>query len=153
MLDGNKFTAEFTLREIPDEITINLDETVEGRTEIGWGIAIDVDNDPDTGWASFMTGTGYGYDKILQAFHFKRPGDERTGEIQNLFRYSTSVWDVNDDGSISSGTNGTIVVDKESHTLALSANIRGMTPESYLYFFSFQGESRERSVDELCVRW
>lgn len=152
-LEENKFSVIFTLREIPEEITINLEDTENGWPEIGWGVAIDVDNDPDTGWETFMTNTGYGYDKILQAFYFKQAGSERTGEVQNLFRFNTAIWNVKDGGGISKGTSGTISVDIEANTITLSANIPGMTADSYLYFFAFHIEEGQQIFDELCVRW
>jgi hypothetical protein len=145
-LNGNVFSVEFTLAEIPDEIIINREDTQEGWPEIAWAVAIDVDNAPNTGAPT--VGRGYGYDKKLQAFHFRKPGEEQTGGIQNLFRRKTSVWEIYRGGSRGLNNNGTISVDKDAKTITLRATIPGMMNDSYLYFYTFDGVV----LDELCGR-
>jgi len=153
-LVGTNLTAIFTVREIPDEITIDRSILQTGIPDVAWGVAVDTDNNPDTGGPSFLTKSGYGYDFILQAFNFNK-GSERNGSIQNLFRYKTNVWTIKADGGISSGPTGTLIVDQISKTIALAANIRGITQDSYLQFFTFYKVSNEPNdsiVDELCGR-
>lgn len=150
-LEGNDFSVTFTLREIPAEITINNKNLKDGQPEIAWGVAIDKDNNPDTGSQAFAIYTGYGYDLLFQAFNIKFRS-ERTGSIENLFRGSTYIWNVKDEkGSISSGAPGKIMVNQEAKTITLNAKIPGMTPDSYLYFYAF-APGEKRIIDDLCVR-
>jgi hypothetical protein len=150
-LEGVRLTVVFTVREIPDEFIIDNDNLQKGHAEVAWGVAIDVDKNPDTGQPALFVSSGYGYETVLQAFNFKQ-GSQRTGDIQNLFRNKTHVWIFGDDGGMRSGSSGSITVDKEAKTITLmSANITGITPESYLHFFTFHNDT-EMAVDELCRR-
>lgn len=148
-LEAKTLTVVFTLREIPEEITIDRDSLERGRPEIAWGVAVDTDNDPATGGENFLAEGGYGYEYILQAFNFKQ-GAERKGSIENLFRLETHVWKVTAQGISSVGT-GKIDVDTVAKTITLSGNIGGITPESYLHFFSFLQDTDPLS-DQICRR-
>lgn len=151
-LSGKRLTVVFTMREIPDEITINREALGKGYPEIAWGVAIDADNDPDTGGQGFLTRSGYGYEYVLQAFNFKN-GAERSGSIESLLRYhNTYLWKIKDDGGISSGANGTLRVDQEAKTITLGADIQGISPDSYLHFFTFYNGEADILVDEICER-
>jgi hypothetical protein len=123
-LDGTKLTLVMTLREVPAEITINRKELDEGRPEIALGVAIDVDNNPDTGNGVFSIQSGYGYDMFLQIFKFRTPGAESTGAVENVFRNWYGVAKAADNGGISfTQTKTTLSVDLESKTITLAANI------------------------------
>lgn len=151
-LEGAKLTLVMTLREIPNEITINRKELNEGRPEIALGVAIDVDNDPETGNGVFMIQSGYGYDKYLQIFKFKTPGGESTGAIENVFRNWYGVAQASDNGGIKfTNTPTKLSVDPESKTITLVAIIPNISPESYLAFYTFY-TSDPTIVDELCRR-
>lgn len=151
-LEGTKLTAVFTMREIPDEISIDREIVNQGTPEIAWGIDIDTDNNEDTGGHNFLFGTGYGYDTTLQAFSFKQ-GAERSGTIEKLFKGKTLIWKITEKG-ISSGANGKIVVDPAAKTITLSATIQGITPELNLHYFTYfnNGDGEDPSIDELCDR-
>jgi len=150
-LDGYNFTVVFTVRDIPDEIVIDNNNLKKGNIEMAWGISIDTDNNPDTGEPAAFIGSGYGYETLLLAFNFKQ-GSERSGAIQNLFGNRTHVWIYQEGGGISSGSSGKITVDQSAKTITLtSANIQGITPESYLHFFTFHNVT-QMVVDEICRR-
>ena len=145
-----RLTVVFTLREIPEEITIDRNSLEKGEDDIGWGVAIDTDHNTATGEPATDVSSGYGYEAILKAFNFKS-GSERTGTIQNLFRNKTEVWKPEGAGWTTIGEPGTIVVDPHTKTITLSADISGITPESYLHYFTFYNDTT-LSVDELCRR-
>lgn len=159
-LEGTKFTVIFHLREIPGEITINKTDNPgeitlsrstipDGTPEIAWGVDIDKDNNPNTGNASFVLGTGYGFDSTFQALNIKQ-GPERKGPIQDLMRYLTRVWDEKkEDLSIRSGAVGKIEVNEEEKTLTMSANIPKIKPDSRLRFYTFYNGEKQ-FIDELC---
>jgi hypothetical protein len=150
-LAGTKLTVTFHLREIPEEITLNRSSLPEGTSEIAWGVDIDKDNNPDTGNANFVLGTGYGFDSTFQAYNIKQ-GAERNGSIQDLMRYLTKVWDAKkEDLSIRSGTVGKIEVNPNEKTLTLSASIPKINKESVLHFYTFYNGDVQR-IDELCKR-
>ncbi len=149
-LDGKKLTVAFKVREIPEEITIDKDTLKKGYPELAWGVAIDTDNNPDTGNASFMIDSGYGYDNTLQAFNFKQ-GSERSGTIQNIFRNKTAVWTATKDKGIHMNASGSITVDQSTNTITLSGNVKGITADSHLHFFTFSKDTN-LLVDEVCQR-
>jgi len=150
MMKGINLTVVFTVREIPEEITINKNALKTGNREIAWGIAIDIDNNPDTGMSPFMANSVSGYDTILQAFNFKQ-GSEKSGAIQDLFRNKTFVWKSEGGGIMSSRGSGKITVDLNANTITISGSINGVKPDSYLYFFTFVKET-DLFIDEICQR-
>ena len=154
-LVGTKLTVVFNLKELPDKITINQKDLKQGQSEIAWGVAIDVDHNPETGGKVFMTGAGYGYDAFLQTFHFKQAGGERTGPINLIFQGETLVWKILSNGGISSGAAGSMKVDTQAKTLTLTGTIPNITPDSTLYFYSFYADAKNPGspmMDELCQR-
>ncbi|MBE0682449.1 MAG: hypothetical protein IH589_11095 [Anaerolineales bacterium] len=155
-IEGTKLTVVFTLKELPEQITINKPGTP--GPEIAWGVAIDVDNNPDTGAKAFMTKSGSGYDVYLQAFHFRDSKGEKTDKIDRLFRGETFVWIPNEDKTgIARWGQGNILVDVTAKTITLSGNmssaeISDLTPDSVLYFYAYAGGPNSLIVDELCQR-
>ncbi len=151
-LEGTKLTAVFTMREIPDEITIDSNNIKKGIPELAIGVDIDSDVNEDTGGSNFMFGSGYGYDYALQAFNFKQ-GNERKGAMDKLLKTKTNIWKISN-GNIKSSGIGKITVDQAARTITLSATIPGIKPESYVHFYTFfnNDEDKEPSVDELCGR-
>jgi hypothetical protein len=68
-LDGTKLTVVLTLRDIPDEFTINDESLQQGFYEVAWGVAIDTDNESSTGGAGLLKMFGgYGYEYSIQGF-------------------------------------------------------------------------------------
>ncbi len=150
-LEGSILTTVFTVRDIPDEIKINSDSIEKGRPEIAWGVAIDTDNDEDTGDSAFLTRSGYGYEYLLQAFNFKY-GAEKKGSIQDLFTSQTKVWKLKGNGSISETGNGKITVDPDAKTITLVSRINEIKPDSYLYFYTYILDEYGSISDEVCAR-
>ena len=155
-IEGTKLTVIFTLKELPEQITIN--KPGSPGPEIAWGVAIDVDNNPDTGAKAFMTKSGSGYDVYLQAFHFRNSNGEKTDTIDRLFRGETFVWTPNEDKTgIARWGEGNILVDLTTKTITLSGNmasadIPDLTSDSVLYFYAYTGGPNSLIVDELCQR-
>jgi hypothetical protein len=155
-IEGTKLTVVFTLKELPEQITIN--KPGSPGPEIAWGVAIDVDNNPGTGAKAFMTKSGSGYDVYLQASHFRNSNGETTDEIGKLFRSETFVWIPNEDkNGLARWGQGSISVDLTAKTITLSgdmssANISDLTPDSVLYFYAYSGGPNSLIVDELCQR-
>ena len=151
-LSGSNLSVTFTMNWLPDQIMIDRNILPYGATEIAWGVAIDTDNDPNTGSAIPHTNSGYGYEYILQAVNFKE-GDELQGDIQTLFSDKTNVWEMFPDGSNTIQTPGKIKVDTATASLTLSGNIKGITKNSYLHFFAvYFPTASQQMTDELCKR-
>lgn len=158
-LVGEKLTVVFTVRDIPESITINRGTII--RPDIAWGVAIDVDNNSHTGGNTFPpTSLGYGYDFILQARNSRDgPQTEMTGSIQELFEKQTFIWEYLPDYKNIHGLSlsGKILVDQTNKTITISSiddhigNIRGITPNSYLHFFAYDYSANE-PVTQLCQR-
>lgn len=149
-LDGTRLAVMFIMRDIPEKITIHKENVEPTTMETAWGVAIDTDNDPDTGLTPFMTGAAGGYEYVLQAYNIK-DGPERSGTIQDLFRNQTSIWITKENNNgWRESTPGSITVDREAKTIILSGNIKGITLDSYLYFFTASMD-REYVTDEICV--
>ncbi|MCK5667382.1 MAG: hypothetical protein KAI17_28035, partial [Thiotrichaceae bacterium] len=132
-LDGITLTAVFTLRDIPDVITINADFVREKCPDQGWVVYIDTDNNPDTG--SVYSRGSVGHEYSLQASNSNHEA-ERSGSIEDLFRDETYVWIHSNRGSYS-GDSGRTIVDQEAKTITLIGDIEGITPESRLHFYTY----------------
>lgn len=152
-LDGTKLTAVFTLRDIPNEITINRKEMSKGQPEIAWAVAVDTDNNPDTGEKAFLTGKGQGFESFLLAFEFKMEENEQTGSIEDLLRNWVSIAVPQGNGRTNMNENGTLSVNTEEKTLTITGNIKNISPTSYLYFYTYYAVPQSPPiVDELCQR-
>lgn len=137
---------------LPDKIGINRDILGYGSAEIAWGVAIDADNDPNTGASIPLTGSGFGYEYALQAVNYKE-GEEQQGDIQSLFSDKTDVWEYYEDGSSATVSAGKIKVDIGAATLSLSGNIQGISKESYLHYYAIYFPTNTKQlVEELCQR-
>jgi|WetSurMetagenome_2_1015567.scaffolds.fasta_scaffold323863_1 hypothetical protein len=133
--EGKLFLLVLTLREIPDEITINSDNIEEGMPELAWGVTIF--NDPKSD----------DWDYKLQSFTFKH-GPEQTGSILTLFREKTYVWSVNKEaGGTQTIFVGTLSVDKKARTITLRGLIPGISSQSFLEIFAYS----KYVADQLCI--
>jgi len=151
-LSGSKFSATFTMNWLPDQIMIDRNILGYGAAEIAWGVAIDVDNDPNTGSSIPLTSSGYGYDYVLQAANFKE-GEEVQGGLQALFSDKVNVWEVFADGSNSVLHQGKIYVDTATASITLSGDIKGIKKDSYLQFFAiYFPTASQQLTDEICQR-
>jgi hypothetical protein len=151
-IKGSNLTAVFSMSWLPDEIGIDRNILGHGSAEIAWGVAIDMDNDPNTGASIPLIDSGYGYEYALQAVNYKQ-GKEQQGDIQSLFSDKTHVWEYFHDGSSDINSAGKITVDKDAATLTISGNIEGISRESYLHFYAvyFPTDTRQLT-DEICQR-
>ncbi|MBI2331683.1 MAG: hypothetical protein HYU84_05915 [Chloroflexi bacterium] len=151
-LKGSSLTAVFSMSWLPDEIGIDRNVLGYGSAEIAWGVAIDVDNDPSTGTSIPLTDSGYGYEYALQAANYKE-GDEQHGDIQSLFSDKTHVWEYFLDGSSGIYNAAKIKTDKDTATLTLSGDVKGISQNSYLHFFAvYFPTDTQQLMDELCQR-
>jgi len=150
-LDGTTLTLVMTLREIPNEITINSKELSDFKPEIALGVAIDVDNNPDTGNPILLTNTGYGYDIFLHVYKFKTPGDEVTGAVENVFKYWYGVTTITESSMNYKTNEATLPVNLEAKTITLVGDVPNISPTSYLHFFTFYKDT-DSVVDQLCQR-
>lgn len=151
-LSGSKFSVTFTMNWLPDEIMIDRNILGYGATEIAWGVAIDIDNDPNTGSSVPLTSSGYGYDYVLQAANFKE-GEETQDSLQTLFSDKTNVWEIFSDGSNTVHSSGEIKVDTATASLTLSGDIKGIKKDSYLQFFAiYFPTASQQLTDEICQR-
>jgi len=149
-LKGSYLTVVFTMRDIPEEITIDSDKIKKGYPELAIGVDIDSDVNEDTGGGNFNVGFGYGYDYTLQIFNYKQ-GSERTGDMEKLLKTKTKIWKVADKRISQTGT-GKLTIDKAAKTITLYGSIPGIKPESDLHFFSYlrDNDEEEPYIDEIC---
>ena len=151
-LSGSDLTVTFTMNWLPDQIMIDRNILGYGTAEIAWGVAVDVDNDPNTGTSVSLTNSGFGYEYILQAVNFKEE-EEQQGDIQTLFSDKTNVWEIFADGSSAISEAGKIKVDTATASITLSGNINGIKKDSYLYFFAvYFPTASQQMTDEICKR-
>lgn len=151
-LKGSNLTVVFTLSWLPSEILINRSILSEGSPEIGWGVAIDTDNDPATGGASFFSDSGYGYEYVLQALNYKQ-GEELPGDIKTLFNKQTNLWSFTEDSSFKITSSEKIQVNESENTLTLSAVVKNIKKNSYLHFFAvYYPKDNVPLTDEICNR-
>jgi hypothetical protein len=102
-----------------------------------------------------MTNSGYGFDFYLQAFNFRKPGEQKTGTIKKLFGGDVFVWAPHGTGiaPIQNGAvRGSLLVDSIAKTITLSANIPNLTSDSIPYFYSYGEGPSPLILDELCIR-
>lgn len=160
-LDGITLTVVFTLREIPDEITRIPYSPNDGCADSGWLVSIDTDNNPNTGFSDLVNSypvRGYGYEYSLSSFFYTDGGIERKGTIEDLYGNLTIVEKAESEG-VWSWTSMTppakMVVDKNAQTITLIGDIEGITPDSYLHFYTHHSSKElftSSVADELCQR-
>ncbi len=146
-LSGERLTVVFHLRDLPETLRFNRTEHGEGIKEYEWEVAIDVDNDRNTGPG--------GFDTLLTAYHIaflshKGSDADTTAPIGEMLE--TSVWEINADGSTSTVTHSTEVhsdsstsiyrdgvpaISAEANTITMVGVIPGITSESRLAFEAY----------------
>ena len=137
-LSGESLTVVFHLRDLPESLTFNRTGLGQGTMEYEWEVAVDVDNDRNTGPG--------GFDTLLSAYHVVRASEKRrdtTAAAGEILR--ASVWEIHANGSTSEHVGASLEVSAEADTLTLVGIIPGITSESRLAFESsdalFAGES------------
>ena len=133
-LSGERLTAVFHLRDLPETLRFNRTELGKGTKEYEWEVAIDVDNDRSTGPG--------GFDTLLTAYHIaflSHEGSDAdvTAPIGELLE--VSVWEINPDGSTSTGPYGmgSLTVSAKANTITFTGVVPGITSESRLTFEAY----------------
>ena len=130
-LEEGLLMVTFHLAGLPSEITINDDSLENFRGEYFWGVHIDVDNDPDTGWSSFGLNEGIEYKMSL--FNFKQ-GQEKKGSFEDVFRNNAYIWVIKDNGSSQTTKKIQFKVDYDLSTITLSGSVPDINASPLLYF-------------------
>ena len=146
-LSGERLTVVFHLRDLPETLTFNRTELGRGTKEYEWEVAIDVDNDRNTGPG--------GFDTLLTAYHIaflshKGSDADKTAPIGEMLE--VNVWEIDPDGSTRTTTpstklhsdassstyrDGVSAVSAEANTITLVGVIPGITSESRLAFEAY----------------
>ena len=134
-LSGERLTAVFHLRDLPETLRFNRTEHGQGTMEYEWEVAIDTDNDRSTGPG--------GFDMLLSAYHISFLSHE--GAVANTTApigemLEASVWEARPDGSTSTFADADLAVSAEEETITISGYIPGITSESRLTFSAYDVE-------------
>lgn len=149
-LDETYLTVVFTVREIPDEITINDKNVSNGWLEIRWGVAIDTDNNSETGGRVLINGSFFhGVENQIDAENYKKY-PELSGPIQNLFLTQVYTKTLTPNHDSYTKTKGRIMVNQDEKTISISGNIEGISAYSYLHFYTFKQNGDKFLWDEVC---
>ena len=136
-LSGETLTVVFHLKDVPETLTFNRTGISENHTEYAWVVAIDVDNDRETG--------NGGFEYQLSASHVVPPsekGNNASAPIES--KVEASVWRM-EPGRFMSTVDATLEVSPEEDTITLSGYVPGITAESRLAFrtYDYFGSSDE----------
>ena len=134
-LSGERLTAVFHLKDLPETLRFNRTEHGEGSKEYEWEVAIDADNDRSTGPG--------GFDTLLTAYHIAFMSHQGTdadtiapiGEM-----LEASVWETRAGGSTSALADADLAISAEEDTITISGYIPGITSESRLAFSAYDVE-------------
>ena len=119
-------TAVFHLRDVPGSLTFNRKNTPAQSMEYMWQVAIDVDNDRETGDG--------GFEYLLSAHHIVPQAEKGSNvEVPIGSKAKASVWNM-EPGRIISLRDASHEVSADEDTITLSGYIPGITPESRLAF-------------------
>ena len=137
-LSGETLTVALRFSDIPETLVFNRTDTLVNRMEYSWGVAIDVDADPETGDG--------GFDYLLSAHHIVWPGhvgDNTVAPIEEVAK--ADVWEMKPGGIIEGLRDASLEASAETDMMILSGRIPGITPDSRLSFTTFKhlGESDE----------
>src|SRR5574341_390347 len=136
--------ATFFLSDVPEYFTFNRDGIDANTFEYGWAIAVDIDNDSNTGgfirYNDPDSDDGFyfieGIDYELTAYHLV--DDERSSFVGSIEEnIEVYIWTSLDDGSDAFRKDklGTpAVVDPTRSTLTIAGQINGIQPNSVFHF-------------------
>ncbi len=142
-LSGETLTVALRFSDIPETLVFNRTDTLVNRMEYSWGVAIDVDADPETGDG--------GFDYLLSAHHIVWPGhvgDNTVAPIEEVAK--ADVWEMKPGGIIEGLRDASLEASAETDMMILSGRIPEITPDSRLSFMTFKhlGESDELGCQE-----
>ena len=132
-LSGETLTVVFHLRDLPESLTFHRKGLGEGTMEYRWQVAIDVDNNRETGDG--------GFDYLLSAYHIidlSEGNNELTAPIGEIVEAST--WEVHP-MSFSSIEDASVEISTEADTITLTGQIPDITSESRLTFETFDAQN------------
>ena len=129
-LSDETLTVVFHLKDVPETLTFNRTGIWEDRMEYAWVVAIDVDNDRETGSS--------GFEYQLLASHVvpsSEKGSNARASIES--KVEARVWRMGPGSSMSTVV-PTLEVSPEEDTMALSSYIPGISAESRLAFRTYE---------------
>ena len=134
-LDGETLEITFQLRDVPPNVTFNIDRCPHGELEYRWAVAVDVDNDIQTGggcsgaWAG---DSSCGAEYLLSADRWSSRSQTPTvAPLEEALQFN--VWELDTAGGQAFGP-ASIAVDSEANTITLSGIIPGISTDSRLSF-------------------
>ena len=125
-LSGETLTVVFHLKDVPETLTFNRTGILENRMEYAWEVAIDVDNDRETGSG--------GFEYQLSAYHVvpqSHKGSNAAAPIES--KAEASVWKMKPESQMTL-SDATLKVSAEEDTITLSGYVPGITADSRLAF-------------------
>jgi hypothetical protein len=133
VLNGQTLEVTFRLRNVPARLAFDRSGVPQNVLEYDWSVFVDVDNNPQTGAGP---GPFRGAEFELAAQHFVFSAVPTTEPIAGGVQ--TDVWE-HAPGSDSWQMIGVaaLSVDSQAGTLALRGDVPGITPESRLFFHTF----------------
>jgi hypothetical protein len=134
VLSGESLRATFHMRDVPTQLTFNRVGVPLRNLEYGWGVYVDVDNNPQTG-ASSSPYEGAEYRSSAMHFVFQ-PDSPVTQPIAdgvqvNIWRFDpleNAWWTL---------SRATLTIDPQLDTMTLTGNIPGINSGSRLFFVSY----------------
>ena len=125
-LSGETLTVVFHLKDVPETLTFNRTGILENRMEYAWEVAIDVDNDRETGSG--------GFEYQLSAYHVVPQSDKGSNAAAPIeSKAEASVWKMKPESQMTL-SDATLKVSAEEDTITLSGYVPGITADSRLAF-------------------
>ena len=125
-LSDETLTVVFHLKDVPETLTFNRTGILENRMEYAWEVAIDVDNDRETGSG--------GFEYQLSAYHVVPQSDKGSNAAAPIeSKAEASVWKMKPESQMTL-SDATLKVSAEEDTITLSGYVPGITADSRLAF-------------------
>ena len=131
-LSGETLTAVFHLRDVPEALTFDRAGVPDDEPEYRWGVFVDADNDPETGWG--------GIDYTLSAVHkvsASSSGSATTAPIAAGRNVQVSTRKMTPGEGFVFLEDAYIEVSAEDNTITLSGEIPDITTVSPLAFEAY----------------
>ena len=139
-ISGERLTAVFSLRDLPETLTFNQAGNCDGCMEYGWEVFIDVDNDLDTGGVAWVENfKTYGHDYSLEASYAKTAGAEEAdlpllgtlkGEVSQYTGENSRL--LLDDYIVE------LKIDTDLNTILIAGDIPGISENSNIMFTTYR---------------
>lgn len=136
-LSGERLTAVFHLRDLPETLTFNRAGTPQNVMEYAWVVVIDVDGDRATGAA--------GFEYQLLASHSVPPSAQESNVSAPVeTKAEARVWSLHA-GSAAPPGRAVLEASAEEDTITLTGDIPGITPAARLAFrtYDYYGNADE----------